>query len=162
MRTNKHSLHHRPLGTVTGQHFKLESWHRYALYALVTVLFASGLAWLLAHYFLRVAGEFGENIHPLEHWSMQAHGAFIVPLSVLAGGLLFQHMRRAYRARRNRKSGWSMIISLVWLALTGYALYYFASETLRPYWSVAHWIIGLILPPLLWLHIRLGRRPSVT
>ncbi|MFZ6758311.1 DUF4405 domain-containing protein [Undibacterium sp. Ji50W] len=161
MRTNKHSLHHRHLATATAQQFKLESWHRYALYALVTVLFVSGIAWLLARYFLRSAGEFGENIHPLEHWAMQAHGAFIIPLSFLAGGLLFQHMRRAHRAQRNRNSGWSMIATLVWLALTGYALYYFASEALRPYWSAAHWIIGLSLPLLLCLHIRLGRRHPV-
>ncbi|MCH8619577.1 DUF4405 domain-containing protein [Undibacterium sp. TS12] len=160
MRTNKHSLHHRKLPPVVSQQFKLEAWHRYALYGMVAALFASGLAWLLAHFFLRVAGEFGESNHPLEHWSMQLHGALILPLSFLAGGLLFQHMRRAHRAGRNRNSGWSMIALLLWLALTGYALYYFASETLRPYWSLVHWVAGCALPLLLWLHIRLGRRHS--
>ncbi|MFZ6873159.1 DUF4405 domain-containing protein [Undibacterium sp. Di27W] len=157
MRTNKHSLHHRPLASATTQQFKLEAWHKYALYGLVAALFVSGLAWLLARYFLRVTGEYGESIHPLEHWAMQAHGALIIPLSFLMGGLLFQHMRRAYRAQRNRNSGWSMLLTLVWLALTGYALYYFASETLRPYWSVAHWGLGLALPFVLCLHIYLGR-----
>ncbi|MFZ6643780.1 DUF4405 domain-containing protein [Undibacterium sp. TC4M20W] len=160
MRTHKHSLHRRPLPNAAVQQFKLEAWHKYSLYALVAALFASGLAWLLARYFLRVTGEYGESIHPLEHWAMQAHGALIIPLSFLAGGLMFQHMRRAHRALRNRYSGWSMLATLLWLALTGYALYYFASETLRPYWSAAHWIVGLALPLLLWLHIRLGRRLS--
>lgn len=160
MRTNKHSLHHRPLATATVQQFKLEAWHKYALYALVTALFTSGLAWLLARYFLRVAGEYGASIHPLEHWAMQAHGALIIPLSFLAGGLLFQHMRRAHRALRNRNSGWSMLLTLLWLALTGYALYYFASESMRPYWSAAHWIIGLALPLLLCFHIVRGRELS--
>lgn len=160
MRTNKHSLHHRKLLPAVQQQFKLEAWHRFALYGMVAALFISGLAWLLAHFFLRVASEFGESNHPLEHWSMQFHGALILPLSFLAGGLLFQHMRRAHRAGRNRNSGWSMIVLLLWLALTGYALYYFASENLRPYWSLVHWVAGCALPLLLWLHIRLGRRHS--
>lgn len=158
MRTHKHSLRHPKLQPLTRQQFKLESWHRYVLYTLVASLFVSGLAWLLAHFFLRVASEFGESVHPLEHWAMQFHGALILPLSFLAGGLLFQHMRRAHRAGRNRNSGWSMIASLLWLALTGYALYYFASENLRPYWSLLHWVMGLALPLLLCLHIWLGRR----
>lgn len=158
MRTSRHSLHHRHLHGAQLQQFKLERWHKYALYGLVAALFASGLAWLLARYLLRQAGEFGETIHPLEHWAMQFHGALIVPMSFLAGGLLFLHMRRAHRAGRNRNSGWSMIAGLLWLSLTGYALYYFASDTLRPYWSVTHWGMGCALPLLLWLHIRLGRR----
>ncbi|MFZ6876404.1 hypothetical protein ACO0LF_30500 [Undibacterium sp. Di27W] len=56
------------------------------------------------------------DIHPLEHWAMQAHGAFIIPLSFLACCLLFQRMRRAHRALRNHYSGWSMLLTL--LALT--------------------------------------------
>lgn len=157
MHTHKHSLHRRPLPK-TGQQFRLEQWHRRSLYALVAALMLSGLAWLLAHFFLRQPGEFGESIHPLEHWSMQVHGALLVPVSFLIGSLLLQHMRRAHRAGHNRWSGWSMISLLVWLAVTGYGLYYFASETSRPLWSLAHWVIGVTLPLLLWLHIVLGRQ----
>ncbi|MBI3286042.1 MAG: DUF4405 domain-containing protein [Burkholderiales bacterium] len=151
MRTQKHSLHHRP-------QFRLERWHRRTLYALLAGLLLSGLAWLQAHYFLRVAGEFGDTIHPLEHWAMQAHGALVMPFCFLLGSLLLQHMRRAHHARRNRASGWSMLGVLLSLVLTAYGLYYLASETSRPWWSLAHWSIGLALPLLLWLHIALGRR----
>ena len=160
MRSQKHSLHHRPLPTSSHLQFKLERWHKLSLYALVAILFASGVAWLLARYALRSPGEYGETIHPLEHWSMQLHGALMVPFSVLVGALLFQHMRRAHRAGRNRNSGWSMLVALAWLALSAYGLYYFASESSRPLWSLAHWSIGCALPLLLWLHIRLGRRRS--
>ncbi|MBC3878313.1 DUF4405 domain-containing protein [Undibacterium sp. FT79W] len=138
----------------------MEAWHKYMLYGLVATLFISGVTWLLARYFLRTMGEFGENINPLEHWSMQAHGGLIIPLSFLVGGLLFQHIRRAHRAQRNRNTGWSMILILLWLALTGYALYYFSSEDLRPYWSTAHWTIGLTLPLMLGFHIISGRKLS--
>ena len=158
MRSHKPSLHHRPLTAHVQQQFKLERWHRRSLYALVALLLVSGLAWLLAHFALRVPGEFGDTIHPLEHWAMQVHGALIVPACVLIGSLLFQHMRRAHRAGRNRNSGWSMVIWLSWLAISGYGLYYFASENSRPLWSVAHWAAGCALPALLCLHIWLGRR----
>lgn len=153
MRTQKHRLHHRP-------RFRLERWHRYSLYALLAALLLSGLAWLAAHYWLRTAGEFGESIHPLEHWSMQAHGALLWPFCFLVGSLLLQHMRRAHQAERNRASGWSMLSVLFWLAISGYGLYYLAGEDSRPWWSLAHWSAGLGLPLLLLLHIVLGRRPG--
>ena len=158
MRTHKQSLRHPTSTSAARLQFKLENWHKLSIYAVLTALLLSGIAWLIAHFSLRVMGEFGETVHPLEHWSMQVHGALIVPFAVFVGSLLLQHMRRAHRAHRNRASGWTMIVSLMWLALTGYGLYYFASETARPLWSVAHWVIGCALPALLFLHIFLGRR----
>jgi len=157
MRTQKHRLRHPPLPGAARLQFKLEKWHRLSIYAITVALFFSGLAWIIARYALRVTSEFGETIHPLEHWSMQFHGALIVPAALLIGSLLLQHMRRAHQAGRNRNSGWSMIVSLAWLALTGYCLYYVASETARPWWSAAHWIVGCALPALLYLHVYLGR-----
>ena len=152
----RHTLH--PHQAVSPRlQFKLERWHKRSIYLLIGALFFSGLAWIIARFTLRAVGEFGETIHPLEHWSIQLHGALIVPSAFLIGSLLFQHMRRAHHAGRNRKSGWTMVMSLAWLALTGYGLYYFASETARPWWSAAHWIVGCALPALLLLHIYLGR-----
>ena len=160
MRIHKHSLHHPSLPAAARPHFRLERWHRRGLYLLFAMLFASGISWLVAHYWLRMPGEFGESIHPLEHWSMQWHGALVVPVSFLTGSMLFQHMRRAHRAACNRGSGWSMLLLLFWLALTGYGLYYLASESWRPYWSSAHWLAGCALPLLLVWHIWLGRRKT--
>jgi uncharacterized membrane protein len=77
------------------------------------------------------------------------------------GSLLNSHIRRAHRAERNRYSGWSMVALLVLLTISGYALYYIASEFSRPAWSLTHWILGLLFPALLVLHIALGRRSTV-
>ncbi|MFZ6816134.1 DUF4405 domain-containing protein [Undibacterium sp. Rencai35W] len=158
MRTHKHSLHHPVLPKNRHQHFRLERWHRISLYLLGSLLSASGLVWLIAHFLLKHRNEFGDSVHPLEHPAMQVHGALAMLTCFAIGTLLQMHIRRAHRAHRNRWSGWSMISVLGWLVLSGYALYYLASEESRVIWSVGHWSIGLALPLLLILHIVLGRR----
>jgi hypothetical protein len=51
---------------------------------------------------------------------------------------------------------WSMIAVLSALTLSGYALYYLASEQSHPVWSAAHWTLGLAFPLLLVVHIVVG------
>jgi uncharacterized membrane protein len=123
-------------------------------------LTASGALWLAAHYWMRTAGEFGESIHPLEPWSMKLHGAGAMLMLFFIGSLMNSHIRRAIKAHRNLYSGWSMLAMLLVLTVTGYGLYYLASEQSRPLWSAVHWIIGLVFPALVVLHIALGRRSS--
>ncbi|MFC3107726.1 DUF4405 domain-containing protein [Undibacterium arcticum] len=153
-----HSLHHpsapRPVS------LKLERWQRRALYGAFALLTLSGLLWLLAHYWWRPVGEYGETISPLEPWAMKLHGAAAMLALFLVGGILNNHIRRALKSRRNRSSGWAMVALLALLTLSGYALYYIAGEQSRPLWSVLHWIIGLGLPLLVLLHIVLGRRSA--
>jgi hypothetical protein len=155
----KNSLHHPGLRAHV-MRFRLERWHRFSLYGISGLLVASGILWLLARYFLRSAGEFGETVHPLEPWAMKLHGAAAMATLFFVGSLLNNHIRRAHHARRNRYSGWSMATLLAWLTLSGYALYYLASEASRPLWSAGHWIPGLLLPLLLVLHIFMGRRAA--
>jgi hypothetical protein len=137
---------------------RMERWHRRCIYTSCVLLLTTGVLWLLAHYCLRVPGEFGETVHPLEPWSMKIHGAAAMITLFFIGSLLNSHIRRAMKSGRNLTSGWAMIALLSALALSGYALYYIASETSRPTWSMIHWLIGLTLPALLGLHVVLGRK----
>jgi hypothetical protein len=155
----KHSLHH-PGNRPQLLRFRLERWHRFSLYGVSGLLAASGVLWLIARYFLRAAGEFGEAVNPLEPWAMKLHGAAAMAALFFVGSLLNNHIRRAHHGRRNRYSGWSMVALLSLLTASGYALYYLASESSRPLWSAAHWILGLLFPALLVLHIFLGRRAA--
>lgn len=157
MRYPKHSLHHLGSSAKAGR-FRLERWHRYSMYGISGLLVVSGGAWLFAHYFLRAADTFGETVSPIEPWSMKLHGAAAMIALFFIGSLLNSHVRRANNARRNRGSGWTMAALLAWLTVSGYALYYLASETSRPAWSLAHSLLGLAFPLLLILHIVLGRR----
>jgi len=137
---------------------RIERWHRASIYGVVLLLTATGIAWLLAHYFLRRAGEFGETIHPIEPLSMKLHGAAAMAMLFFAGSVMNSHIRRALRAGRNLTQGWSLLVALALLALSGYGLWYLAGEQSRVVWSVTHWVVGLIFPGLLIWHIAHGRR----
>ena len=157
MRIPKQSLHHHPR-VLAVPALRLPAWQRRGFYGVFGALLLSGLAWLAAHYFLRKSGEFGPTIHPLEPWSMKLHGGAAMLALWWVGSLLQVHVKRALAAGRNLLAGWSMIGLLAWLTLTGYGLYYLAGEESRPLWSGAHWIAGVALPLLVWVHVRTGRR----
>ena len=58
---------------------------RRAVYALCLLLLGSGAVWLVLHHFVRVAGEFGPEHHPLEAWLMRLHGLLALPALVGVG-----------------------------------------------------------------------------
>ncbi|MES2073679.1 MAG: DUF4405 domain-containing protein [Pseudomonadota bacterium] len=153
----KHNPPHLSHARSRAVHFRLERWHRRSLYGVGLALLLSGVVWLVAHYFLRVAGEFGETVHPLEHLSLQMHGAASMLAWFFIGSLLNNHIRRAHNARRNMLTGWLMISLLAWLTVSGYGLYYLVTENSRSLWSLSHWISGLLLPLLVVWHISSGR-----
>lgn len=153
----RHHKHH-PADPKRHVNLRMERWHRRCVYAVCALLAATGILWLAAHYWMRTPGEFGETVHPLEPWSMKIHGAAAMALLFFTGSLLNSHIRRAVKSGRNLSSGWSMIAAFSTLTVSGYALYYVASETSRPTWSLIHWLIGLALPALVALHVILGRK----
>ncbi len=131
--------------------------HKRALYGVFLMLWASGVLWIGFHYFLRVQSEFGVQAHPLENWWLRLHGLMAFAALIVLGSVLPVHARRAWQLKKNRRSGLSMKIVFFWLAATGYALYYFASEANENWLPLLHWIVGLALPLLLIFHIRRGR-----
>jgi hypothetical protein len=77
---------------------------------------------------------------------------------VALGSVLSNHARRAWQLNKNRYSGVLMKVLLLWLAITGYALYYFASEGNENWLPVLHWGAGISVPLMLVSHIRMGRK----
>src|SRR5207244_1641648 len=53
---------------------RLPRWQEWSVYATLGALIATGIAWLLFDWFVRVNGEFGPGHHPAEHWTLIAHG----------------------------------------------------------------------------------------
>ena len=139
---------------------KLSGGHKVWLYASLILLYLSGVAWACLHYFVRTAGEFGDQPHPTEPWSLQIHGAAAMAILVILGTLLPGHVRFAWHARRNRPNGIALIAFLGFLVLSGYGLYYFGNERLRSWTSWSHLAVGLVLPGILILHIWSGRRST--
>lgn len=133
----------------------LSARHERLIYLALSLLGLSGLAWLGARYGLRSDPEFP---HPLELWALKFHGAGAILGLLGLGSVLPQHVRFAWRARRNRTSGTILISIAGILVLTSYGLYYAADENLRPWISLVHWGIGLALPAGLIWHVIAGRR----
>ena len=66
---------------------RLERWHRRAVYGSCAALVASGVVWLLGHYFFRSEGQFGQSVSPLEPWAMRVHGAAMMAVLFFLGSL---------------------------------------------------------------------------
>ena len=137
--------------------FRLSRRHRFALFGALGLSFASGLAWWLLDHFGRIDGEFGPAPHPAQAWLLRVHGAAAFASLIVLGTLLPVHVKRAWRAAKNRRSG-TLLLCLISVQVgTGYALYY-ADERLRTLAGQVHFALGVALPALLALHIFLGRR----
>lgn len=135
--------------------------HKRILYSVFALLWLSGALWLAFHYFLRAPGEFGDTAHPLEIWWLRLHGLMALAALVGVGSVLPVHAHRAWHLKKNRASGLAVKMLMLWLAATGYALYYFVSESNEAWLPFLHWGVGLTLPLMLVAHIRRGRaRPA--
>jgi hypothetical protein len=131
--------------------------HQTAVYVCTGALVLSGALWLILHYFMAQAGEFGPAMHPAEPWMLRVHGAAAMAALIVYGSLLPIHMRRAWAVRRNIVLGIGVVTCMLVLTITGYLLYYAGGEQLRPIISAAHWVLGLAIPALLWWHVVSGR-----
>jgi thiosulfate reductase cytochrome b subunit len=138
---------------------RLKRLQRYFLYTVLALLFLSGIAWAYWNYLVASPGDFETTS---KTWAMKIHGAVAMAVLVLIGMLLAEHVRFAWRARRNRTNGSIFLGALAILAVTGYGLYYAGGERLRAWTSWIHLVVGLILPILLVIHIFLGRRARPT
>ena len=134
---------------------RLKSVQRYFLYAVLALLFLSGVAWAYWNYLAASPGDFETGAKAL---AMRIHGAAAMAVLVLVGMLLSTHVKFAWRARRNRANGSVFLSAFAVLTITGYGLYYAGGERLRAWTSWIHLAVGLALPILLLMHIFLGRR----
>lgn len=124
------------------------------VHGIAGLLWASGVAWIVLHYFLRQPGEFGEQPHPFEIWSLRLHGLAAFATLWLLGLLWPIHVLPAWRARR-RASGIVVAGVFVVLVASGWWLYYGGGDEVRTAVTLVHWIVGLaLLLPYLWHTLR--------
>ena len=134
---------------------RLRRFQRPILYAVLALVFLSGVAWAYWNYLAASPGDFEMSA---KAWAMKIHGAAAMAVLVLVGMLLNEHVRLAWRARRNRANGSVFLSAFAFLTITGYCLYYAGGERLRAWTGWIHLAIGLVLPILLLIHIFLGKR----
>ena len=144
------------IGTV----HRLVRWQRRVLYGAGAVLLASGIGWLFLHY-----GRGADALpSPIEAWAMRIHGlaSFLVlfGFGALAASHVPQGWRLSQRLRwaRQRGSGVILCTLAATLAATGYLLYYFAPEGVRPALGWVHSALGVAMAlVVVWHRRRHGR-----
>lgn len=144
----------RPPPHVSG---RLSPGHRRSLYFFASLLWLSGLGWLIAHYAFR-PGDPLAGAHPSEPWWLRVHGAAVLGFLIAFGALLPGHIGRGWRQGLNRGSGLAMIVAAAILTLSGYGLYYLVGDAWRGWASLIHWTAGLASAVALLVHVLLGKR----
>lgn len=137
---------------------RLSARHRAWFHGAFATLFLSGAGWWVLHRWCQAETEFGPQPQPAQRWLIQVHGAAALLALVIVGTLVPLHMKRGWRARLNRPNGIMLVSVVAALTLTGYALYYAGSESLRAVASFTHTVLGLGFPAALFWHIVRGRR----
>lgn len=118
----------------------------------------TGVLWLAVHY--SVGAGAGELPHPIEAWSIRLHGFAAFWGLFMFGVLSASHVPRGwkytgkYHWTRQRKSGLTLCVLAVFLAVTGYMLYYFAPEPVRPALGWVHALTGVAMGALILFHMR--------
>ena len=145
-------------------HHRLVAWQRRVLYSGGATLILTGVLWLALHY--SVGAGAGELPHPAEAWLMRLHGAAVFLWLFSQGTLAAAHVPQGWRiaGRRRwagqRKSGLILCVLSGLLAVTGYLLYYFAPESVRPTLGWVHSALGVAMAALLLGHRRHTRSGS--
>lgn len=127
------------------------------LYPTLALLAISGMTWIVGHYFMVIEGEFGQEKHPLEIWSLRLHGlaGFITLLWI--GMLVEHHILSHFKQKRRLWTGLSLTLLSAWLAFSGYMLYYLSEDDWRLVFSLGHWISGIVAVALFWMHLILKK-----
>lgn len=119
------------------------------VYLVFGLLLVTGVIWMFGQTSLAE----GNHISSL---MLKVHGAAAMAALILLGALI-NHMRKGWKARKNRALGLPLFSLVLFLVITGYGLYYAGDEQLRSLISQWHAWIGLGLVLLLPAHVLIGR-----
>jgi hypothetical protein len=137
---------------------RLAGWQRQTLYVTAALLLFTGVLWLAVHY--SVGAGVGELPHPIEAWSMRLHGLAAFAGIFMFGALSASHVPQGWRLTfqyhwaGQRKTGLALCALAFVLAVTGYMLYYFAPEPIRPALGWVHAFAGVAMGVLIPIHRR--------
>lgn len=131
---------------------------RRIFYAVLLGSWLSGTAFFALSRFVEIEGEFGPEKHPWQSPILAAHGAFAFLMLLAIGSMWLNHVPASWRSDRSRRLGITLVVATSLMVVSGWLLYYAASETLRPLIGNVHFAFGLLLPAVLATHIVLGRR----
>jgi hypothetical protein len=125
----------------------------------LSLLWLSGAAWLVFHYFFPAQTEFGSGPNPAEPVLMKVHGAIAVFAVALLGWISARHVGENWSRNRKRISGVTILSAYILLVVTGYSLYYVLQDDVREGVGQAHEILGVASLAIALIHwVRRARR----
>jgi cation transport ATPase len=119
------------------------------VYLIFGLLLVTGVIWMWAQTSL-------DEGNQLSSLMLKLHGAAAMGALILLGALI-NHVRKGWKARKNRGSGIMLLLVILFLVVTGYGLYYTSDEQLRSFISRWHTWIGLGISLLIPSHVMIGR-----
>src|SRR6516165_7008377 len=139
-----------------GTRLRLEASFRWTVYGVAAALFLTGATWLAAD--ALKDGPSGDAWQEIGANLLMVHGGAAMAMLIVLGALIPVHIRRGWRARKNRLSGGAMVTLNGLLIATAFGLYYSGSELMRPWISDAHIAAGFALAALIVIHPLIGHR----
>ncbi len=135
---------------------RLVGWQKPVFFVSAGAVLASGIAWLVIRY-----GRAGDALpSPLEAWTMRLHGLSAFAILFVLGAIVATHIPRGWRLShrvrraRQRSTGLGLCVLAGACVLTGYLLYYFAPDTVRPALGWTHSALGVAAGLLVVFHRR--------
>lgn len=122
----------------------MPTWLRRCLYSSLGLLWLSGIAWLILHWFFARDTGFGVTPHPWQPRLLLVHGVLAVAAIFLFGWIAGSHVGPHWERGVQRVSGISLIALLIVLALTGLGSYYLTLDSVRGVNSLVHEIAGVV------------------
>jgi hypothetical protein len=135
---------------------RLEASFRWTVYGVAAALFVTGAGWLAAD--ALKDGPSGDAWQEIGANLLMVHGGAAMAMLMVLGALFPLHVRRGWRARKNRLSGSAMVTLNGLLIATAFGLYYSGSDLMRPWISDAHIAAGFALAALIVIHPLIGHR----
>jgi hypothetical protein len=135
---------------------RLEASFRWTVYGVAAALFVTGAAWLAAD--ALKGGPSGDAWQEIGANLLMVHGGAAMAMLMVLGALIPVHVRRGWRARKNRVSGGAMVTLNGLLIATAFGLYYSGSDLMRPWISDVHIAAGFALAALIVIHPLIGHR----
>ena len=122
-------------------------------FIILATSWCSGLSFFILDNLFTITGEFGPEKHPWQYPIIKIHSAAAFLMMISYGFFLGAHAKKNWKLNPKLISGIIVSIMPFLLAISGYLLYYIASDLSRSIIGYIHFAIGFTLPLILVIHI---------
>lgn len=137
---------------------KIAKKYRYSFYGFLSFSVFSGSGFWLLRNFAMVEGDFGPESHFLQYPFLQLHGFAAFMMLMALGSIFTSHVSKTWSLGKAKKSGITLMSFIIFSLLSAYSLYYLVGKDWHTLLGNSHAVVGLLLPTLLILHIKIARK----